>query len=416
MSSKPSRRDTASEGKSRRILIVAAPGSQILDIAGPVQIFVRASELLNQRKHPVRESYRVEVVTTWTGKSIPTSCGIKLTGDRSFSSVRGPVDTLLVAGGSEIEAGFYQPALLQWLRAMASKVRRLGSICTGAFLLGQAGLLNGKHVTTHWKYCAELTGRCPQTMVDPDPIFVRDGNLYTSAGVTAGMDMALALIEDDFDSSLALDVAREMVIYLRRPGGQSQFSAALSFQKSNRQAFRELEHWDLDHLDSDLSVDLLSRRSAMSPRNFSRAFTREIGITPARFVEYLRVEAARRLLEQTSCGLEQVAKQCGFGSADVMRRAFERIVGTHPSAYRGHFRAAASEPDKAGQPKNTGGVNALVFYFPLDTTGTLLAAAISARNFPALSGCFSASYSSTKSARASLSQSGGGLVCFIRTW
>jgi transcriptional regulator GlxA family with amidase domain len=339
MSSKPSRYDPASEGRSRRILIVAAPGSQVLDVVGPLQIFVRAAELVAQRYPLIVEAYRVEVVTTCKGKSIPTSCGIKLTGDRDFGSVRGQVDTLLVAGGSDIEAGSYQPALVQWLRSMAPKVRRLGSICTGAFLLGRAGLLNGRNITTHWKYCAELASLYPQAMVDPDPIFVCDGNLYTSAGVTAGMDMALAFVEDDFDSSLALDVAREMVLYLRRPGGQSQFSAALSFQKSDRQEFRELERWVLDHLDSDLSVDLLSRRAAMSSRNFSRVFALEMGTTPARFVEHLRVDAARRLLEQSSAGLEQIAKECGFGSADVMRRVFERIMGTSPSTYRGHFRA-----------------------------------------------------------------------------
>ena len=354
MSSKPPRPDPASEGQSRRILIVAAPGSQILDVVGPLQIFMRAAELLAQRDPPVPRAYRVEVVTTSTGKSIPTSCGITLTGNRGFRSVRGPTDTLLIAGGSEIEAGSCQPALLLWVRTMAPKVRRLGSICTGAFLLGQAGLLDGRNVTTHWKYCTELARRYPHTRVDPDPIFVRDGNLYTSAGVTAGMDMALAFVEEDFDSSLALDVAREMVLYLRRPGGQSQFSAALSFQKSSRQAFRELERWVLDHLDSDLPVELLSRRAAMSPRNFSRVFSREVGTTPARFIEHLRVEAARRLLEQTSSGLEQIAKQCGFGGADVMRRAFERIVGTHPSAYRGHFRATGPEESRSDPRKNAG--------------------------------------------------------------
>jgi transcriptional regulator GlxA family with amidase domain len=221
--------------------------------------------------------------------------------------------------------------------AAARRVRRIGSICTGAFLLASAGLLDGKRVTTHWKWARELAQRCARATVDPDPIYIRDGNTYTSAGITAGMDLALALVEEDLGSPLALKVAREMVLYLRRPGGQSQFSAAMALQASDRRHIEELRTWAFDHLDEDLTVEKLALKAGMSPRHFARVFAKEAGITPARFIERLRVEAARRRLEESRDKLEKIATDCGFGSLSSLRRSFLRVLHVPPADYRSRF-------------------------------------------------------------------------------
>jgi transcriptional regulator GlxA family with amidase domain len=229
---------------------------------------------------------------------------------------------------------------VRWVRAMAPRVRRLGSVCSGSFVLAEAGLLDGRRATTHWEWCATLAERYPAVTVASDPIFVRDGKIYTSAGVTAGMDLALALVEEDHGRELALEVARQLVMFLRRPGGQSQFSAQLAAQTADREPLRDLQSWISEHPEADLSVPALARRVAMSPRNFARVFTREVGMTPARFVESVRVEAARRRLEESASGVDSVAAACGFGTAESMRRAFLRIVRVPPAAYRHRFRAA----------------------------------------------------------------------------
>ncbi|HEY6936809.1 MAG TPA: GlxA family transcriptional regulator [Terriglobales bacterium] len=321
----------------KTIVFLAAPGSQILDIAGPFQIFVRAGELL-VREHPDQKPpYKVLLASTTRRKPVLTNCGLVLTGTETFRSLRYPVDTLLVAGGSGLENAGRDDKLLAWLRSAAQHVRRIGSICTGAFLLASAGLLDGKRVTTHWKWAAELASKCKQARVDPDPIYIRDGNTYTSAGITAGMDLALALVEEDLGSPLALKVAREMVLYLRRPGGQSQFSAAMSLQASDRRQIEELRSWAFDHLDEDLTVEKLAARAGMSPRHFARVFVQETGITPARFVERLRVEAARRRLEESRDKLEKIATDCGFGSLSSLRRSFLRVLHVPPADYRSRF-------------------------------------------------------------------------------
>jgi transcriptional regulator GlxA family with amidase domain len=324
----------------KNIVFLAAPGSQILDVAGPFQIFVRAAEIF-LRDHPSRKPpYNVVLASTSRHKPVLTNCGLVLTASETFRTLRGPIDTLLVAGGSGLEAAARDRELLAWLRATARRVRRIGSICTGAFLLASAGLLDGKRVTTHWKWAAELAARCRRATVDPDPIYIRDGNTYTSAGITAGMDLALALVEEDLGSPLALKVAREMVLYLRRPGGQSQFSAALSLQASDRKQIEELRSWAFDHLDQDLTVEKLAAKAAMSPRHFARVFLKETGITPARFVERLRVEAARRRLEESRDKLEKIATDCGFGSLSSLRRSFIRVLHVPPADYRNRFAGA----------------------------------------------------------------------------
>jgi len=218
----------------------------------------------------------------------------------------------------------------------------VGSVRTGSFILAAAGLLDTRRATTHWAHCHDLAAQYPQVAVDADPIFVRDGNVYTSAGVTAGMDLALALVEADYGRDVALAVARQLVMFLTRPGGQSQFSTQLAVQAADRRPLRDLQVWIADHLTADLSVPALAGRAAMSPRNFARVFVTEVGMTPAHYVERVRVEAARRRLEESADGMELVAQRCGFGSAEVMRRAFMRHVRVAPAAYRSRFRSAGA--------------------------------------------------------------------------
>ena len=335
-------RNHAGAGHPKTIVFLAAPNSQILDVAGPFQVFVRAAELFVQ-EHPGRERpYRVVLASTSAHGAVTTNCGLILTGSETFRTLRGPIDTLLVAGGSGLDTAAQDKKLLAWLRKTAPRVRRFGSICTGAFLLAAAGLLDGKHVTTHWKWTADLAKRCKGATVDPDPIYIRDGNTYTTAGVTAGMDLALALVEEDLGSPLALRVARELVLYLRRAGGQSQFSTAMSLQASDRKQIEEIRAWALDHLDQQLPVDKLAAKAGMSPRNFARVFVQDTGSTPARFVERLRVEAARRRLEESRDKLEKIANDCGFGSVTSLRRSFLRVLHVPPADYRHRFSEANS--------------------------------------------------------------------------
>jgi transcriptional regulator GlxA family with amidase domain len=231
--------------------------------------------------------------------------------------------------------------IVPWLRETAPRARRVTSVCSGAFLLAEAGLLDGRHATTHWASCARLQEDYPAVTVEPDPIFVRDGNVTTSAGVTAGMDLALALVEEDLGRRVALEVARWLVLFVKRPGGQAQFSAGLAAQAADREPLRELQDWIADHLREDLTVRALAERSHMSERNFARAFRREIGMTPATYVEALRVERARAALQDSGAPMAGVAYDAGFGTVETMRRAFHRRLGVGPAAYRGRFRAVA---------------------------------------------------------------------------
>jgi len=320
----------------RQIVFVAMPEVQILDVAGPFQVFVRAAELSKGRL-----PYTVRMATTTPSGAIRTNCALVLGGGVHYRSLRGRIDTLLIAGGTGAEQASSDERLRRWLTATAPRVRRLGSICTGAFVLAAAGLLDGKRAATHWKWADELAARFPNVTVDPDPIYIRDGNTYTTAGVTAGMDLALALVEQDLGSAMALAVAREMVLYFRRAGGQSQFSTALALQAADRKQIAEVRAWAVDNLDRALTVETLATRAGMSPRNFARAFLKDTGTTPARFVERLRVEAARRRLEESSDKLEKIAGDCGFGSIQRLRRSFHRILRIHPHEYRLRFTEAS---------------------------------------------------------------------------
>ena len=269
---------------------------------------------------------------------VTTSSGVSLVSHHCLQKVIGNIDTLLVVGGLDIATRAADPTVVNWLRRKAPRIRRIGSVCTGAFLLASAGLLKDRCATTHWQWCEELRRRHPDIRVEPDRIFIRDENVYTSAGITAGMDLALALVEEDHGSEVALQIARELVLFLRRPGGQSQFSTILMQQAVSKQPIRDLQAWLVDHLHQVITVEMMADRVSMSPRNFARVFLRETGMTPARFVERLRVDAARRRLEESGgdC-LDQIADHCGFGSVDSVRRAFMRVLGARPKGYRDVF-------------------------------------------------------------------------------
>jgi len=309
----------------RNVVVVAFPGVQSLDVAGPVEVFAAAAD------------YRVEVVAPAAGR-VPAHSGLVLFAERALANVRGPIDTLLVAGGEGTRAVMNDHSFVTNVRRVAQHSRRIASVCTGAFVLAEAGLLDGRRATTHWGSCELLASRYPQVTVEPDPIFVRDGDVWTSAGVTAGIDLVLAMVEDDLGREVALGVARRIVVFLKRPGGQSQFSAQLAGQFADREPLRELQGWITDHVGDDLTVEHLAAEVAMSPRNFSRAFRREVGMTPARFVERTRVDAARRHLEETPASIDDVAARCGFGTAETMRRTFLRVLRVTPTDYRRRFR------------------------------------------------------------------------------
>ena len=323
----------------RRVAMLGFPDAQILDIAGPLEVFARASRWLTDEGLADAPVYEITLVAATPG-SLAMSNGLRFVVEKSIEGLDTALDTLMVAGGLGVSAAMSDPRLLAWLRKIAPRVRRLCSVCTGTFLLAEAGLLGGRRATTHWRYCDALARRFPAIRVQTDPIFVRDGHVYTSAGVTAGIDLALALVEEDHGRRVALGVARELVMFLRRPGGQSQFSAQLAAQSADREPIRDLQGWIADHLSEDLSVGKLARRSAMSARNFARVFLRETGLTPASFVTRSRVEAARRRLEESADGIDLIVEHCGFGTRESMRRAFIRSLHVPPGAYRSRFRPA----------------------------------------------------------------------------
>ncbi len=335
------RRGEQAHAVPRRISLVAYPDFETLDVTGPFSVFAGTARWLREVQGVKNETYIVEVLGAEVGL-LRASGGLGVMVDRSFRTIRDGIDTLLVAGGPGTRRAVQDNELLAWLRRIAPRVRRLGAVCTGSFILAKAGLLDGKRATTHWAWGAELARRYPQVIVDADPIFIRDHNIYTSAGVTAGMDLALALVEEDYGREVALQIARDFVLYLRRPGGQSQFSTLLVAQSKDREPLRELQTWIAENLEADLSVLALARRVAMSPRHFARVFTHEVGMTPGQFIEKMRVEAARRRLEESPHGLKHVAADCGFGSADTMRRAFLRTLRVAPTVYRSRFRATTT--------------------------------------------------------------------------
>jgi transcriptional regulator GlxA family with amidase domain len=313
---------------SRRIVVVVVPPVDELDLVGPLQVFNSVNRLAG------RSIYAIEVVTRADQLTVEGESGVlSFVAQHHFKEVEGICDSVLLVCGMGTRS-VRDAGLSAWLKEMAGQVRRLGAVCVGSFLLAEAGLLNGRRATTHWKFGRELAARYPSVRVEHEPLWVKDGNIYTSAGISAGIDLALAWVEEDCGASLAHEAARELVLFLRRPGGQPQVSVSLASQASEMASIRELQIWIAEHLENKLSVEDLADRMAMSVRNFERVFTREVGTTPSQYVLQMRVEAARRQLERTERGLKQVASASGFGSVDVMRRAFVRLLGITPRRYR----------------------------------------------------------------------------------
>jgi transcriptional regulator GlxA family with amidase domain len=310
--------------------------AQVLDVTGPLEVFSRTSRWVCDKGLHRGDAYTIELVAERAGPMI-TSSGLQLVAARPYRRVT-QADTLLVAGGIGCRRAMQDRALLQWLRRVGPKVARLGSVCTGSLILARAGLLENRSATTHWSYVAELRRVSSSIDVQADAIYVRDGNVYTSAGVTAGIDMALAIVEEDWGQPVALAVAQELVMFLKRPGGQSQFSSHLAAQFCEDDKLSELQLWILANLDNDLSIAILAERAAMSERNFARRFAESLGATPARYVAHVRLEAARRKLEEGDLRISQVAQHCGFGSAESLRRTFVDNLGVSPRDYRERFR------------------------------------------------------------------------------
>ena len=312
------------------VLIVLFDRVQSLDVTGPLEVFAHAG-------------YRVRTASLG-GAMVRSNSGLRMVPDQDLRTA-GPADLLLVPGGPGARESDQE--LVAWLRQHARGSKRLASVCTGAFLLAEAGLLDGRRVTTHWQYCGPLATRFPALEVDPEPIFIEDGNVVTSAGVTSGIDLALALVEEDKGRDVALDVARGLVVFLRRPGNQAQFSAQLAVQVASRGPLRDVQQWIIENPEADLSVEALAARASLSPRQFSRAFSAEVGMTPGRYVDRIRIESARRRLEDTSDGVEQTARACGYGTAESMRRAFIRVLGTSPAEYKNRYGGNHADSNRA---------------------------------------------------------------------
>ena len=323
----------------RKVVIVGYPDVQTLDVIGPAEVFATASRLAPGR-------YDVELVTRQRGP-LRSSSGVALLPRRVLSEVRGPIDTLIVAGGVGVYAATHDRELVAWIKRRARSCRRVASVCSGAFLLAEAGLLDGRRVTTHWAAADNLAERYPRITVDADPIFIRDGDVWTSAGVAAGIDLSLALVTDDLGPKVAREIARWLVLFLQRTGGQSQFSVQLAAQTADCSPLRELQSHIADHPRDDLSVPALAAHCAMSPRNFARVFRRDFGCTPAEYVERSRLEAARRLLESSQMSLDEIAVAAGFGTSATLYRVFQRALRVSPGAYRRHFVAPLAERKRA---------------------------------------------------------------------
>lgn len=319
------------------VLLVAPDNGLLFEVAGLADIFSTANKCLEDRgKAPF---YSWKVASTTRDRTIVGGSGVRIQADVCLHELdparqRG---TIMVTGRGGRLWPHGLPGVSAWLRAASRKVDRVASVCAGTFLLADAGLLKGKHATSHWKCVLELAARYPETTVESDPIYVRDGKVSTSAGASAGFDLALAFVEEDLGAEIARDVARQLVMYLRRPGGQSQFSAALEREAPSDGPIRKIQSWILEHLDEDLRVERLAEQAAMSPRHFARVFAQEVGTTPARYIEQLRLESARRHLERSKETIESVASRCGLSSALELRRLFDKHLGVTPGDYRARF-------------------------------------------------------------------------------
>ena len=324
----------------RSVVIIAFDGMQPLDAVGPHEVFAGATAVLASKKRATF-GYDLSVVSK-CGTSITTESGLQIV-TAPLPTSRTKIDTLLIPGGDGTETARYDKPLIDWIRQAARSSRRVATVCSGAFLAAEAGLLDGRTVTTHWARARQLAHEYPRLTVDPDSIYRRDGTVWTSAGVTAGIDLSLAIVEADYGTDVAQTVARWMVMFLHRPGGQTQFAGPVWVPRAARSNVRATQDYIDNHPSADHRLDLLARRASMSSRHFSRVFTTEVGETPARYVERIRVDAARTELETTTGSLDLIATRCGLGTAESLRRAFQRRVGVAPGAYRRRFHSQATD-------------------------------------------------------------------------
>lgn len=330
--------------RPRHIVLLAYENMNLLDLTGPLQAFASAARRHSAGGPPLYDL----TVASAEGGLVTSSAGLACSTVPISSLEAVDIDTLLVAGGCLGDTYFAPPALVNWIRQRAPSVRRLASVCTGAFMLAATGLLDGRRVATHWEWVGRLRRLHPLVQIDEDKIYIRDGRIWSSAGVSAGIDLALALIEEDYGHRVAIETARQMVVFMKRAGGQSQFSATLSAQASEGGRFAELHAWMGANLHADLSVERLAEQAAMSPRTFARAYVAQTGSTPAAMVESMRLEAARRALEETAQPVKAIAAATGHGSEQNLRRVFLRRLGTSPGEYRKRFSAASTPTPSSG--------------------------------------------------------------------
>lgn len=323
--------------KTRSVVVIAMPNAMALDIICPSDVFHNANRVVENERGGGNKAYEVTIVSATRELNIRTSSGLVISCEKSIYDIDYRIDTLLIGGFSMDYDWSSQPELVAWLKTNYSDIRRICAVCIGAFLLAEAGLLQNKKATTHWLNCHELEHSYEGILVNPDPIFIKDQNIYTSGGATAGIDMALSLVEEDNGRDLALKIAKILILYLKRPGNQSQFSGILLHQESAKKPIFELQQWIKSNLREDITVQTLSEKVFMSPRNFSRVFMAEIGLTPAKYVEKLRIEYAKRLLEDSSESLSKISLQSGFKTADNMRKIFLRNFKITPFDYRNLF-------------------------------------------------------------------------------
>ncbi|AZF63035.1 GlxA family transcriptional regulator [Pseudomonas sp. LBUM920] len=317
---------------TRTIHVLAFNNAQVLDVTGPLQVFATTNDLARQRGQPL--PYAVSVIAA-QADPVMTSAGLALVA-APLPAADAPCDTLVIAGGWGVYGAAEDAALVDWVTQKARHTRRMTSVCTGAFLLAASGLLDGCRVATHWTRCEELARKFPSLTVEANPIFIQQGSVWTSAGVTAGIDLCLALVEEDLGRAVALEAARHLVVFLKRPGGQAQYSVALSLQKGDGR-FADLHAWVAENLTLDLNIPTLAAQAGMSERSFVRHYRAETGQTPARAVELIRVETARRQLADSTASIKRIAVQCGFGCEETLRRSFLRALEVTPQAYRERF-------------------------------------------------------------------------------
>lgn len=330
------------DSEIKHIAFLVIPDVTLLDVTGPYEVFSQTLELLKLKGEESEAKYALHTLSVTGSKLVSTASGMEIQCEGNIKSLSYEIDTLLIPGvpNSHMEDYRLDDKVYKWIYGQSLKVRRICSVCTGTFLLAEAGILSGKKATTHWELCDLLTNKYPDIEVDNNPIFVKDGNVYTSAGISSGMDLALALVEEDFGKKLALEVARQMVLYLKRPGSQSQYSTVLTHQNIDYKPIQDIGSWILEHLNENITVETLAEHSSMSARNFARVFVRETGISPAKYINKLRIEKACRYLVDSQLSLKEIADMCGLGSVDNMRKVFLKYIYISPADYRRNFGTA----------------------------------------------------------------------------